>query len=99
MLTHGYWQRRFAGADNVVGQQLVIDGIPAEVIGVLPASFAFLRTRPAVVLPMPLDANAPRFISFGFQALARLKPGITLAQANADAARDDLAPAAHVRPA
>ena len=87
MLTHGYWQRRFAGADNVVGQQLVIDGTPSEVIGVLPASFAFLRTRPAIVLPMPIDANAPRFISFGFQALARMKPGITLAQANADAAR------------
>ena len=87
MLTHGYWQRRFGGADNVVGQQLVIDGRPAEVIGVLPASFTFLRTRPAIVLPMPLDVNAPRGISFGFQALARMKPGVTLAQANADVAR------------
>jgi putative ABC transport system permease protein len=87
MLTQGYWQRRFGGADNVVGQQLVIDGRPAEVIGVLPASFKFLRTRPAIVLPMPLDVNAPRGISFGFQALARMKPGVTLAQANADVAR------------
>ncbi len=56
-------------------------------IGVLPASFKFLRTRPAIVLPMPLDVNAPRFISFGFQALARMKPGVSLAQANADVAR------------
>ena len=64
-----------------------IDGRPAEVIGVLPASFKFLRTRPAIVLPMPLDVNAPRGISFGFQALARMKPGVTLAQANADVAR------------
>ncbi len=87
MLTHGYWQRRFGGADNIVGQQLVIDGRPVEVIGVLPASFTFLRTRPAIVLPMPLDVNAPRGISFGFQALARMKPGVTLAQANADVAR------------
>lgn len=87
MLIHGYWQRRFGGADNIVGQQLVIDGRPAEVIGVLPASFKFLRTRPAIVLPLPLDVNAPRFISFGFQALARMKPGVTLAQANADVAR------------
>jgi putative ABC transport system permease protein len=87
MLTHGYWQRRFAGTDDVVGQQLVIDGRPTEVIGVLPASFTFLRTRPAVVLPMPLDVNAPRGISFGFQALARMKPGVTLAQANGDVAR------------
>jgi predicted permease len=87
LLTHGYWQRRFGGADNVVGQQLVIDGRPTEVIGVLPASFTFLRQRPAILLPMPLDANAPRSISFGFQALARLKPGVTLAQANADLGR------------
>ena len=36
---------------------------------------------------MPLDVNAPRGISFGFQALARMKPGVALAQANADVAR------------
>lgn len=87
MLTDGYWQRRFGGAINIVGQRLVIDGRPAEVIGVLPSSFTFLRTRPAVLLPLPLDAHAPRGISFGFQALARLKPGVTLAQANADVGR------------
>lgn len=87
VLTYGYWQRRFGGAENVVGQALSIDGRAGEVIGVLPASFKFLRTRPELVLPMPLDASAPRGISFGFQALARLKPGVTLAQANADVAR------------
>jgi putative ABC transport system permease protein len=87
VLTYGYWQRRFGGAENAVGQSLVIDGNPAEVIGVLPSSFKFLRARPAVLLPMPLDVNRPRGISFGFQALARLKRGVTLAQANADVAR------------
>jgi predicted permease len=86
LLTHGYWQRRFGGADNVIGQQIRIDGRPTEVIGVLPPSFKFLRTHPAIVLPMPLDVNA-RWISFGFQALGRMKPGVTLAQANADVAR------------
>ncbi len=87
ILTYGYWQRRFGGAGNVIGQRVVIDGRPGEVIGVLPASFKFLRTRPEIVLPMPLDVNAPRGISFGFQALARLKPDVTLAQANGDVAR------------
>jgi putative ABC transport system permease protein len=87
LLTHGYWQRRFGGVQTVVGRTLVIDGRPGEVIGVLPPSFRFLRTRPDIVLPMPLDASAPRGISFGFQALARLKPGATLAQANGDVAR------------
>jgi predicted permease len=87
LLTYGYWQRRFGGVENIVGRRLAIDGTPAEVIGVLPASFRFLRTHPEIVLPMPLDASAPRHISFGFQALARLKPDVTLAQANGDVAR------------
>jgi predicted permease len=87
ILTYGYWQRRFGGAEAVVGRNIRVDGRPADVIGVLPASFKFLRTRPEILLPMPLDANAPRGVSFGFQALARLKPGVTLDQANVDAAR------------
>ena len=87
LLTYGFWQRRFGGASSVVGQSLMIDGRPGDVIGVLPSSFTFLGTRPSVVLPMPLDVNAQRGISFGFQALARLKPGVTLAEANADVAR------------
>jgi predicted permease len=87
VLTDGYWQRRFGGAENVVGQPLIVDGRPGEIIGVLPSSFKFLRTRPDIVLPLPVDVNAPRVISFGFQALARLKPGVTPAEANADVAR------------
>jgi putative ABC transport system permease protein len=87
VLAYGYWQRRFGGAWNVLGERLMVDGRPAEVIGILPSSFKFLRTRPAVVLPLPLDVNAPGGISFGFQALARLKAGVSLAQANADVAR------------
>ena len=87
VLTSSYWQRRFAGSRDVVGQSLVVDGRPAEVIGVLPSSFKFLRNRPSILLPLPLDVNAPRGISFGFQAVARLKPGFTMAQANADVGR------------
>ncbi len=87
ILTHGYWQSRFGGIGDIIGTPLVVDGRPAEVIGVLPPSFKFLRLRPAVLLPLPLDVNAPRGISFGFQALARLKPGIGLREANAEVSR------------
>ncbi len=85
VLTYGYWQRRFGGAGDVLGQSLQIDGRPAEVIGVLPSSFKFLRSDAAVVLPMPLElVNG---IMFDFGALGRLKPGVSLSQANADVAR------------
>ena len=88
ILSHGYWQRRFGGTRDVVGDALRIDGRPAEVIGVLPSSFKFLRTNAAILLPMQLDeANAFRGIMFDFQALARLKREIDLPQANADVAR------------
>ena len=87
ILTHGYWQRRFGGARDVLGRSLDIDGEPADVIGVLPPSFRFLRTDPAVLLPLQPDRTAAEGVSFGFQALARLAPGVTLEDANADVAR------------
>jgi predicted permease len=87
VLTYGYWQRRFGGAVDVIGQTLAIDGTPAEVIGVLPSSFKFLRTHPAVLLPMQLDRADADHIEFDFQVLGRLKPGTTLFQASDDVAR------------
>ncbi len=87
ILTYGYWQRRFGGAENVIGQPLEIDGASSEIIGVLPSSFKFLRSDPALLLPMQLDRATATDIEFDFQALARLKPGVTLSQATADVAR------------
>lgn len=85
VLTYGYWQRKFGGVNDVIGQPLEIDGTHSEIIGVLPSSFKFLRTDPAVLLPMQLERVD--WVSFGFRALARLKPGVTLSQANGDVAR------------
>ena len=87
VLTHGFWQRRFGGAQTVVGQTVDIDGAPTEIIGVLPASFRFLRTDPAVLLPLQANRADATGVEFDFQALARLKPGVTLDAANADVAR------------
>jgi predicted permease len=87
ILSYGYWQRRFSGAADAVGRSLNIDGSPYEVIGILPSSFKFMRTDPAVVLPFRFDPADVRFGDFGYRAVARLKPGITLDQANADVAR------------
>ena len=70
------------------GSRSSIDGVPAEIIGVLPASFRFLSKKtPALLLPMQVDRARAGFIEFDFQVLARLKPGVTLHQANADVGR------------
>ena len=86
ILTHGYWQRRLGGSERVIGQSLQVNGVAAEVIGVLPSSFRFLRQRPAILLPLQPN-RAATGIQFGFQAIARLKPGVTLSLANDDMAR------------
>ena len=88
VLTHGYWQRTFGGAADVVGRSLTINGTPYEIVGVLPASFKFLETDAQVLLPLKLNrADASPGGGFGPRGVARLKPGVTLSQANDDIAR------------
>ena len=87
MLTHGYWQRKLGGDPGVVGKVMNIDGKPTEIIGVLPASFRFLDRRPMVLLPFQFDRANIFAGNFSYQAVARLKDGATIEQANADVAR------------
>src|SRR5687768_1142893 len=87
MLTHAYWQRKFGGDESAVGRILTIEGKPSEVIGVLPESFRFLDREPQVVIPFRFD-RAKLFVgNFSYQGIARLKPDVTIEQANADIAR------------
>ena len=83
MLAHSYWQRKFSSDPSVIGRQVMIDGSPREIIGVLPASFRFLDTHPQLVLPMRLNRAEVFVGNFSYQGIARLKPGVTIAQANA----------------
>jgi len=86
ILTYGYWQRRFGGRD-VVGESMTVDGKPVEIIGILPQSFMFMNSTASIVLPLQFDRSKTFVGNFSYQGLARLKPGVTLAQANADVAR------------
>src|SRR4029434_409996 len=89
ILTHAYWQRRFGGDPSIIGRRLIADSIPAEVIGVMPEGFRFLDMEPAaeVITLITLDRSGMRIGGFGYWSLARLKPGVTVADANADIAR------------
>ena len=84
MLAHGFWQRKFGGDPSVIGRPITLDGKPHEIIGVLPASFRFLNLNLQVLLPMRLNPAELFVGQFSYQGIARLKPGVTLAQVNAD---------------
>jgi putative ABC transport system permease protein len=87
LLTYGYWQRRFGGERNALGQRILVDGRAKEVIGVLPRDFRFMSFNPDMVLTFRLDRSKAFVGNFSYQALARLKDGVTVEQANADVAR------------
>jgi putative ABC transport system permease protein len=87
LISHRYWQRAFGGSPAAIGQSLVYNGAPREVIGVLPEHFRFLRANPDMIVPMKLDRTTIHAAGFNYRALARLKPGVTLERANADVER------------
>jgi putative ABC transport system permease protein len=87
MLSHTYWERRFGAANDVVGRTLTIDDQPHEVIGVLPATFRFLEQQADVLIPGQL-VRATAFVGpIGQRGIARMKHGVTLADASADIER------------
>jgi predicted permease len=86
MITYGYWQRRFGGDSSIVGRTLSIDR-PREIIGVMPDGFRVVTADPEIIVPMRQDRSQTYLVPFNFQTVARLKPGVSLAQANADLAR------------
>jgi predicted permease len=88
LISYGYWQRKFGGSSSVIGRTITADGRPREIIGVLPQGFHFLDWKDAdIVAPFQWDRGKTKLGNFSQEAIARLKPGVTMAQANADMAR------------
>jgi putative ABC transport system permease protein len=73
VLSHGEWQRRFGGDPGIVGTTLRLDGVPAEILGVMPRGFTFPDS--SVGLWTPLEIAPDRTSPFQLLAVARLKPG------------------------
>jgi predicted permease len=99
VLSYAGWQALFGGEPGAIGSSLRIDGQPVTVVGVLPATMRFPQVRMApstkfqesardVLLFEPLtpsDRDLHRDMgNFNYKAIARLKPGVSLAQANAE---------------
>jgi predicted permease len=87
MLSYGYWQHKAGGNASIIGRRILIDGEAREIIGVLPQNFRFLDRDESVILPLRFDRSKLYLGNFSFQGIARLRPGVTLAQASADVVR------------
>src|SRR5262245_38940547 len=87
ILGWGYWQRRFGGDPSVVGRTLTSGSGSLKVVGVMPRGFRVVTVDPEVLVPLWFDRDTLTLVFFQYEMVARLKPGVTLAQADADLGR------------
>lgn len=87
VLSDGLWRRRFGADRAVIGREIRLDGRPATVIGVMPASLDFTLLNeqlwvPAAFTPEQLAQHDEHFLT----VLGRLRPGVTTAEARSELA-------------
>ena len=81
VLSHGLWQRRFGGQPTVVGQTVRLDTVPHTIVGVLPPSFRFPERNVDAWVALQPRTEDRSSGAFWLNTVGRLKPGVTLAQA------------------
>jgi len=87
LLSYGLWQRQFGGDEQIIGRSIMLDGKSHTVVGVMGAGFQFPDAETQLWKPMAFAADNLSDDSRGSHYLgliARMKPGVTLAQAQAD---------------
>ena len=86
ILSHAFWQQRFASDPKIIGKTIQLGGQAQTVIGVMPTGFHIETLEPDLYLPMPLDRQKPDSVgSHSFVCYGRLRAGVRL-----DAARAEL---------
>ncbi len=87
ILGYELWHRQFGEDRSLLGQKIDVDGLPHEVIGVMPKGFSFPKMKAEVWTPMPIertdDWKGGRYLT----VVARLKPGVSIPQAQQDMLR------------
>jgi len=87
MLSYGYWQRRFSGDPGAIGRTLRVDLNARQIVGVMPRGFRMVNADFDLIVAAAFDRRTLTHAGFGYNGVARLKPGITPAQADADLKR------------
>jgi predicted permease len=85
LLGYSIWQTRFGGRDNVIGQRVIINGAPTEIVGVMPEGFRFPELAD-MWMPFVIDLKGIPRNAFNFPAYARLKPGVSVDEGAAELA-------------
>ena len=84
VLSEGLWRRRYNGDPSIIGQPMILNGVPHTIIGVLPESFRFAQAPNAQLWTNLLVVPPTRRGPFFYIGMARLKPGATMEQAQAE---------------
>ena len=91
VLSYGFWQRQFGADRSMIGHQIRVDGLNHTVVGVMPEEFQFPKGAPGDLvyaaelwLPMRIDPDLRNRESYNYWTVARLKPGVTIEQAQMD---------------
>ena len=86
VLSHGYWQERFASNPNILGQTIRIDGVSRRILGVMPAGIRFPYADTRFVIPVAFKGGDPidPWKGYDLRGLGRLKDGATPASAQAE---------------
>jgi putative ABC transport system permease protein len=83
VLSHGLWMRRYGRDPGILGRPVVVAGVPMEVIGVMPASYAFPDPRVDMWIAEPI-ARSMGFGIWTFRGVGRLRDGVGVADARAE---------------
>jgi predicted permease len=94
LLSHGMWERHYGADPRILGQSVTLNGLPYEVVGIMPPSFSLPREvlptlggaeQADILLPLPLPADAAQNRDHeDYNIMGKLKPGISAAQAQAE---------------
>jgi putative ABC transport system permease protein len=84
VLSYQFWQQWFGANTSAIGQKMEVDGLPYTIVGVMPQGFSFPKLRSEVWTPLAMERTEPWKGGRYLTVVARLKTGITLAQAQQD---------------
>lgn len=88
LISHALWIERYGGDRRVIGRQVMVDGAPFEIVGVMPASFTFPSVKARFWIPLTIDRAdiISTWAIAGGRFVARLKPGVSPERASAEVA-------------